>query len=132
MAAGFFADVVATPLWVPAEVISTRLQIQGPGVVQYENSAHAARHIVATEGVAGLFRGLTVSIVAFGPASAVWWGLYQATNRSLTQWRDMHTADTRPEAFVGRGPVAAEDDPIRTATPEATRAFLNVEDYYRR
>ncbi|MBB5684708.1 urea amidolyase associated protein UAAP1 [Sphingobium boeckii] len=31
-----------------------------------------------------------------------------------------------------RGPVTPEDDPIRKATPEALRAFLNVEDYFRR
>ncbi|PZU58560.1 MAG: urea carboxylase [Sphingobium sp.] len=31
-----------------------------------------------------------------------------------------------------RGAVTPEDDPIRTATPEGLRAFLNVEDYFRR
>lgn len=31
-----------------------------------------------------------------------------------------------------RGAVTPEDDPVRTATPEGLRAFLNVEDYFRR
>ncbi|CAN5159303.1 urea carboxylase-associated family protein [soil metagenome] len=31
-----------------------------------------------------------------------------------------------------RGPVTPADDPVRTATPEGLRAFLNVEDYFRR
>jgi uncharacterized protein len=31
-----------------------------------------------------------------------------------------------------RGQVTPPDDPIRTATPEGLRAFLNVEDYFRR
>lgn len=31
-----------------------------------------------------------------------------------------------------RGEVTPETDPIRTATPEGLRAFLNVEDYFRR
>ncbi|PLK24813.1 urea carboxylase [Porphyrobacter sp. TH134] len=31
-----------------------------------------------------------------------------------------------------RGPITAEQDPVRNATPEASRAFLNTEDYYRR
>jgi uncharacterized protein len=50
-----------------------------------------------------------------------------------------HVLDPRPDYTVTplrltawRGAVAAEDDPIRTATPEGLRAFLNVEDYYRR
>ncbi|MDX5392986.1 MAG: urea carboxylase-associated family protein [Caulobacteraceae bacterium] len=50
-----------------------------------------------------------------------------------------HVRDPRPDYSVTplqvaawRGPVTAEDDPIRNATPEGLRAFLNVEDYYRR
>lgn len=35
-------------------------------------------------------------------------------------------------ATAWRGPVTAEDDPIRNATPEGLRAFQNVDDYYRR
>ncbi|MFZ4380515.1 MAG: urea amidolyase associated protein UAAP1 [Sandarakinorhabdus sp.] len=35
-------------------------------------------------------------------------------------------------ATAWRGPVTASDDPIRNATPEGLRAFLNVEDLYRR
>lgn len=31
-----------------------------------------------------------------------------------------------------RGAVTPEDDPIRNSTPEGLRAFLNVEDYFRR
>ena len=31
-----------------------------------------------------------------------------------------------------RGPLTSEDDPIRNASPESLRAFLNVEEYYRR
>ncbi|MGE4410754.1 MAG: urea amidolyase associated protein UAAP1 [Sphingobium sp.] len=49
-----------------------------------------------------------------------------------------HVLDPREEWTVTplrvtawRGPVTAPDDPIRTATPEGLRAFLNVEDHYR-
>jgi urea carboxylase-associated protein 2 len=48
-----------------------------------------------------------------------------------------HVLDPRDEyavtpvrATAARGLVAAEDDPIRNATPEGLRAFLNTEDYY--
>lgn len=50
-----------------------------------------------------------------------------------------HVLDPRPQWSVSplrvsawRGPVTAQDDPIRTATPEGLRAFQNVEDYFRR
>ncbi len=35
-------------------------------------------------------------------------------------------------ATAWRGPATSEDDAIRNATPEGQRAFLNVEDYFRR
>jgi urea carboxylase-associated protein 2 len=50
-----------------------------------------------------------------------------------------HVLDPRPTYTVTplrvtawRGPVTLENDSIRNAAPEALRAFLNVEDYYRR
>jgi len=86
LAAGLAADVVAAPLWTPTDVIMQRLQIQGPGVVRYRGAAHAARHIWRHEGVRGLFRGLGASIITFGPASAIWWALYEGCSASLTAW----------------------------------------------
>jgi len=41
-------------------------------------------------------------------------------------------AVTPLRATAWRGPVTTQDDPIRNATPEGQRAFLNVEDYFRR
>jgi urea carboxylase-associated protein 2 len=41
-------------------------------------------------------------------------------------------AVTPVRATAWRGPVTAADDPVRSATPEGLRAFLNVEDYFRR
>ncbi len=50
-----------------------------------------------------------------------------------------HVLDPRPRYTVTpvrvsawRGPITLEDDPIRLAAPESTRAFLNVEEYFRR
>jgi len=49
-----------------------------------------------------------------------------------------HILDARPwsitplRATAWRGPITAADDPVRTATPERLRAFLNTEDMYRR
>ena len=72
-----------------------------------------------------------------------------APGRSLTLRTEMdvivalancpHVRDPRPDYSVTplrvsawRGPVTPDDDPIRNATPEGLRAFLNVEDYFRR
>jgi hypothetical protein len=39
---------------------------------------------------------------------------------------------TPARASAWRGPVTPPEDPVRTATPEGLRAFLNTEDYYSR
>jgi uncharacterized protein len=48
-----------------------------------------------------------------------------------------HVLDPRPRytctdvrVTAWRGPVTPEDDPVRNASPEAVRAFQNVEDYF--
>lgn len=50
-----------------------------------------------------------------------------------------HPLDPRPgwsvtplRATAWKGPVTPADDPVRTAAPEALRAFLNTEDYHAR
>ena len=45
--------------------------------------------------------------------------------------RDKWTV-TPLRATAWRGPITPEDDRLRNETPEGQRAFLNVEDYYRR
>ena len=44
--------------------------------------------------------------------------------------RDWSVTPLRATAW--RGPITADDDPLRSATPERLRAFLNTEDLYRR
>lgn len=41
-------------------------------------------------------------------------------------------AVTPAKVTAWRGPIAAPDDAVRTSAPEATRAFLHVDDYYLR
>lgn len=90
------------------DVVSARLQIQGPGVVAYSSAWHAASSIVRAEGVGGLFRGMgaqvrpprafyvgcgctvyvtpaPLQVLAFGPASALWWATYEGVNSLLLQ-----------------------------------------------
>ena len=72
-----------------------------------------------------------------------------APGRSLTLRAEMsvivvlancpHVLDPRPHysatpvrVSAWRGPVTPPEDPIRNASPEALRAFLNVEEYFRR
>ena len=107
----------------------------------------AAKHGLARRDVhpcINLFKGVRIAadgavVPQFGPFAA---------GRSLVLRAEMdlimvlancpHILDERAwsvtplRATAWRGPVTGADDPIRTATAERRRAFLNTEDLYRR
>lgn len=76
--AGGFAGVITSTVVCPLDVLKTRLQVQG-------HAAFGARggiggglsKIVATEGVRGLYRGLTPTLVALLPNWAVYFTTYE-------------------------------------------------------
>ena len=69
-----------------------------------QNGLTMATHIVRTEGAAGLYRGLGMSLLTYTPSSAVWWGVYAAYQDAA--WRTLYAlgADVRDEDV---GTVAA-------------------------
>lgn len=91
-----------------------------------------------------LFKGVTIAadgatapdIGPFAPGRAV--HLRAEMDLVLVTANCPHVLDPRPwsvtplRATAWRGPITTPDDPIRNATPEGQRAFVNVEDYYRR
>ena len=90
--AGATASCVTQCLVIPVDVISQRLMVQGsqrmgstqPDVV-YRNGWAAARGIVQTEGLAGLYRGAGASLAIFVPSSGLWWGAYGAARPRLVR-----------------------------------------------
>ncbi len=91
-----------------------------------------------------LFKGVTIAadgatvpvLGPFAPGRAV--TLRAEMDVILVIANCPHILDTRPwsvtslRATAWRGALADAQDPIRNATPEGRRAFLNVDDYYRR
>jgi solute carrier family 25 protein 44 len=56
------------------------------------NGWQMARHIVAEEGVRGLYRGFLPSVATFVPSSAVWWGAYGFWQKVI--WMQLLGEDT--------------------------------------
>jgi uncharacterized protein YcgI (DUF1989 family) len=92
-----------------------------------------------------LFKGVRVT----DDGSLVFYAQSSAPNARVELRMDMdvlmivangtHVLDPRPDAPVGmvrvlahRGQPAADDDPVRNATPENQRAFENTDDYFLR
>lgn len=93
-AAGVVASVLAKTGVFPLDLVRKRLQVQGPtrsryvhrNIPEYRGLLSSMGVILKTQGVRGLYRGLTVSLFKAAPASAVTMWTYE---RSLKLMREM-------------------------------------------
>lgn len=84
-AAGVLASVFAKTSTFPLDLVRKRIQVQGPtreryinkNIPEYSGTLRTMRTILAAEGVRGLYRGLTVSLIKAAPASAVTMWTYE-------------------------------------------------------
>jgi hypothetical protein len=90
---GFIADLAASIVYVPSEVLKTRLQLQGrynnpffSSGYNYRSTLDAARTIVRTEGFAALFYGYKATIFRDLPFSAIQFALYEQEQKWAKQW----------------------------------------------
>ncbi|KAL9119796.1 MAG: hypothetical protein Q9187_003650 [Circinaria calcarea] len=93
LAGGFLADFAASFVYVPSEVLKTRLQLQGrynnpffQSGYNYRSTLDAARTIVREEGVSALFHGYKATIFRDLPFSAIQFAIYEQEQRLAKQW----------------------------------------------
>lgn len=91
--AGLVADLAASPLYVPTEVLKTRLQLQGrhnnpffQSGYNYRSSWHALRTIVQVEGVGALFYGYKATLYRDLPFSALQFAFYEKEREMAKLW----------------------------------------------
>ena len=63
-------------IYVPVDVVTQRLMVSSDVTL---SARQVIRSIVDTSGVAGLYRGFGISMVAYLPGGSVWWGAYGAS-----------------------------------------------------
>jgi solute carrier family 25 protein 44 len=97
-AAGAVASFVGQMILVPLDVVSQRLMVQG-GPRAFKGGAQLARHIVASEGVRGLYRGFAASVATYAPTSGVWWTCYDVY-RSLAAAAVLGEAGQDPQSAL--------------------------------
>lgn len=81
---GFVADLAASVVYVPSEVLKTRLQLQGRynnpffnSGYNYRSTLHATRTIIKEEGFAALFYGYRATLFRDLPFSALQFAFYE-------------------------------------------------------
>lgn len=82
---GACAGALAQSAAYPFDVVRRQMQLHDmmPNVPRYRGTMHAIRHIVATEGVRGLFVGLSINYVKVVPTVALSFTTYEALRRVL-------------------------------------------------
>jgi solute carrier family 25 (mitochondrial thiamine pyrophosphate transporter), member 19 len=91
--AGVLASIFAKTCVFPLDLVRKRLQVQGPtrakyihsNIPEYKGVLRSLYMIFMKEGIRGLYRGLTVSLVKAAPASAVTMWTYERVLHSLMQ-----------------------------------------------
>lgn len=93
LSGGFFADLAASIVYVPSEVLKTRLQLQGrynnphfESGYNYRGTTDAFRTIVRTEGYSALFHGYKATIFRDLPFSALQFAFYEQEQALAKQW----------------------------------------------
>ncbi|OJJ41800.1 hypothetical protein ASPWEDRAFT_102630 [Aspergillus wentii DTO 134E9] len=93
LSGGFFADLAASIVYVPSEVLKTRLQLQGRynnphfnSGYNYRSTSDALRTIVRQEGFPALFYGYRATIYRDLPFSALQFAFYEQERRIAKEW----------------------------------------------
>ncbi|KAF9438726.1 hypothetical protein BGZ76_005458 [Entomortierella beljakovae] len=81
--AGIITATATNPIWM----VKTRMQLQSEGKQRiYRNSFHCTLEILKTEGIRGLYKGLTASYLGVAE-STIQWVIYEHLKRTLANRR---------------------------------------------
>jgi len=105
---GFIADGAASIVYVPSEVLKTRLQLQGrynnpffKSGYNYKSTAHAAKTIIRQEGFSALFYGYKATIFRDLPFSALQFTFYEQAQTWARQWKQSREIGLPLELLTG-------------------------------
>lgn len=105
---GFFADLAASPWYVPSEVLKTRLQLQGRhnnpyfySGYNYHGTWDAFRTIIRVEGWREMFSGYSATLARDLPFSALQFAFYEQEQRIAKAWMGSKDIGLPLEIFTG-------------------------------
>ncbi|KAK4193865.1 mitochondrial carrier domain-containing protein [Podospora australis] len=108
LTAGFVGDFVASIVYVPSEVIKTRLQLQGrynnpyfDSGYNYRGTTDALRTIVRTEGLSALFHGYGATLWRDLPYSALQFMFYEQGQIWAREWKKSKDIGWEMELLTG-------------------------------
>lgn len=107
-ALGFLGDLAASIVYVPSEVLKTRLQLQGrfdnpffKSGYNYRGTLDATRTIVKLEGPSALFYGYKATLYRDLPFSALQFMFYEQGQSWARSWKDSRDIGWQLELLTG-------------------------------
>lgn len=88
---GFSAMTAGLMLWTPMDNIAQKCQC-GP---TSQTPRRVLCSILQTEGISGLYRGMSASVLSNGPQCALFWALYESTKRGLSKLTNKDSTQTQ-------------------------------------
>ncbi|KAI8594717.1 mitochondrial carrier domain-containing protein, partial [Dissophora ornata] len=93
LAGGSLGDFIASFVYVPSEVLKTRMQLQGrynnPSFVSgynYKSTWHALQMIIKLDGVGALYQGYRATLLRDVPFSALQFAFYEKFKAGAKKW----------------------------------------------
>ncbi|CAZ79719.1 unnamed protein product [Tuber melanosporum] len=147
LSGGFLADLFASVVYVPSEVLKTRLQLQGrynnpyfKSGYNYRGTIDATRTIIRREGPAALFYGYKATIMRDLPFSALQFAFYEQFQKAAKSYRGSRDIGLPLEiataGFAGglAGVITCPLDvvktriqtQVRTSSPSASKAATTL------
>ncbi|XP_031395052.1 solute carrier family 25 member 44 [Punica granatum] len=104
--AGMTASLSSQAVFVPIDVVSQKLMVQGySGHAKYNGGLDVVRKVLKSDGIIGLYRGFGLSVVTYAPSSAVWWASYGSSQRVI--WRLLGHSNEFQEAIPSELTIVA-------------------------
>jgi solute carrier family 25 protein 33/36 len=102
--AGIVTATATNPIWL----VKTRMQLQVEGVRQYKNSADCVIKILRSEGIRGMYRGLSASYLGVAEGT-IQWVIYEQLKKGLAERRKMAGLTSNGSNRVVLGGKAIEE-----------------------
>ena len=80
--AGGMAAIIAQSLVVPMDVISQRQIVAEQNI----GSLSLLRRILGSQGISGLYKGFTLSLLSSLPGGTIWWAVYSGAQHNMLQY----------------------------------------------
>lgn len=131
--AGGFSALPTALIMVPSERIKCILQMQQDGEKKYKGLVDCAQQIYKESGIAGLYKGTTLTLMRDIPANIVYFGVYEIVKQAMTNKASLAATALAAGALAGVAfwPVALPMDTLKTRYQTAEEGrYNNIADVY--